>query len=511
MQSNSLPVKVDEDSQQETGNTKGEHTSQPGHGNPIFSIRKLISVFTRSLISLLLICGSIVVFISLNTSRPAPVREKADSRQPFVETVAVQASHSGIDFDVDGVVIPYKRIEVPVEVAGVVAERSEKCRIGHFIEKGDVLVQIASREYQLEVRQLEEQLEQAEASLNELELNIASRERKVAIAQETQKIKSRDLARMKQLNSRNVVTDTDVDASRLEELESRNSLQLELDQLEVEKATRKRLKSSRDLAAVQLERARFDEERCTVRSPISGVITQEPAEEGVFLQRGATVATVQDVSTMEIRCSLNMRQMKWLLNSKESHSTAARDGVTTTAANMYRIPPTPVTVQFTVDGTEYSWAGTLVSFDGAEVDRQTRLVSCRVYVRQSKGQASQSRSNSADQQETHQVSLMTGMFVKLLVHSRPQTELLQIPEAALNPGDDVWVVSPTKTVQDARAVKDSKMITGSLQRIPVRIAHTVGKTVLVYAGESLNAGDRVVVSPLTAPVNGILVQYGVNP
>ncbi len=506
MQSKSLPVKIDEISQQNADHTRGDCDSQPGQRKSAFSIRQLIPVFARSLVSLLLICGSLVVFISLNAGRHTPVREQAAPRQPIVETVAVQPALSGIDFKVDGVVIPFKRIEVPVEVSGVVSERSEKCRIGHFIEKEDVLVQIASREYQLEVRQLEEQLEQAEASLNELELNIASRERKVVIAQETLKIKSRDLARMKQLNSRNVVTDTDVDASRLEELESRNSSQLELDQLEMEKATRTRLKSSRDLAAVQLERARFDEERCTVRSPISGVITQEPAEEGVFLQRGATVATVQDVSTMEIRCSLNMRQMKWLLNSREVHSAGSTGSGLSSAANMYRIPPTPVTVQFEVDGTENSWEATLVSFDGAEVDRQTRLVSCRVYVRQSKGHANSASVNSHDQQ-TPQVSLMTGMFVKLLVHSKPQSELLQIPEAALNPGDEVWVVTPVEAAQETSSSQDSQLTSGSLRRVHVRVAHSVGDMILVYAGDLLNVKDQVVVSPLNAPVNDILVQF----
>ncbi|MEO9592956.1 hypothetical protein, partial [Rhodopirellula bahusiensis] len=247
---------------------------------------------------------------------------------------------------------------------------------------------------------------------------------------------------------------------------------------------------------------------------------------GVYLQQGATVATVQDVSTMEIRCSLNMRQMNWLWGSNPNQtadsSTADPSEVKSQSdADIYRIPETPVTVKFDVDGSEYSWKGSLRYFDGAEVDRLTRMVACRVYVHDPEGQLLTITGARHDSR----ISLMTGMFVELEIHAKPQNKLLELPETALYPGSQVWKVAPaevssadtqvkptsfseqtTKTTDDAK--KQGIQQQGTLKRVNVRVAQSKDDQVIVYESESLRAGDRVVVSPLASPVEGIAVNHG---
>ncbi|MAT68174.1 MAG: hypothetical protein CMJ58_01485 [Planctomycetaceae bacterium] len=520
----SSPAEID--GQSRLAKVAGAPDAAPKPTGSATLLQNLTTVLVRSLVSIGILGGSIATFVYLQATRPTPVPELADASVPEVQAAIVSSSNRGIDFEVDGVVIPFKRIEVPVEVEGVVAKRSENCRIGRYVQQGEVLVEIASVDYELEIRRLEELLEQAESNLTELALDIESREQKIALADETLKLKRLDLARAEKLLAKRASSQSNVEASQVDVLQARTSLQTESDQLTIAKATRQRLESARDLASVQLQRARVDQQRCTVRSPIAGVITQEPVEQGVFLQRGATVATVQDVSTMEIRCSLNMRQMNWLWSGgSTSHmpESAASTGASRTADHTegaYHIPPTPVTVKLEIDGAQYSWEGSLEYFDGAEVDRLTRLVACRVYVRDPQGQ-SQSRATLAPG-ASPRISLMTGMFVRLEVHATPRVKLLELPEAALYPGNNVWSVvpvadtgattaptttEPTVFTSTATTPGSPEYKTGELRHLPVRVAHTEGDKVLVYAGGGLREGDRVVVSPLAAPVDGSMVKH----
>ncbi len=84
--------------------------------------------------------------------------------------------------------------------------------------------------------------------------------------------------------------------------------------------------------------------------------------------------------------------------------------------------------------------------------------------------------------------LMIGAFVDVELLGRIRSEALSIPRAALYDGDTVWVV-------------DAK---GALERRQVEVGWALSEQVEVRSG--LSAGDRVVVSPLSAPVAGSLVR-----
>ena len=80
-------------------------------------------------------------------------------------------------------------------------------------------------------------------------------------------------------------------------------------------ARRTRLDAAIDLGLAQLDKAELELARTEIHAPIDGVITREGPEQGGYVQRGGTVAVVQDTSSMEIRCSLPMQQMNWLWQS----------------------------------------------------------------------------------------------------------------------------------------------------------------------------------------------------
>jgi multidrug efflux pump subunit AcrA (membrane-fusion protein) len=454
-------------------------------------VHRLGPVVFRSLVSVLLIAGSLAIFGMLGRGSPPPTRATTAAAKPMVEVLPVERHVGGIDFDVDGVVIPFQQVDVPAEVAGRIASRSDNCRIGRTVKRDELLLTIDPQDYELEVRRLQEQLKQAQAQLHELTVETAARQRQIELAREDLAIKQREVQRYENINDPGVYTKSELDSVRLKELQARDSVQTELDQLELLQSRHERLNSACDFVLAQLEKARLDLSRSKVRSPIAGVITREPLERGVYVQRGGTVAVVQNTSCMEIRCSLHMRQMQWLWQSAPRQQSAAASN------DAYHLPETPVTVFFEVGATRYAWKGSLAYFDGAQVDQKTRMVPCRVYVRDPGNVLIEAETDAAGLESTP-IALMAGMFVTVRVHARPALSLMRLPEIAVQPGNEVWTVRPN-SASGARS--------GRLHKTAIRVAHASRDVVLAYAhGSDLSPGDLLVVSPLASPVENASVE-----
>ena len=448
---------------------------------------RFFPIVGRSLLSILLIGVSVAVVMALGGAQRPRMKKPSGSVLPVVEVSTIQQHTGGIDFEVDGVVIPFREVEVPAEVAGQVCFKSDNCRIGHTVKQGEILLRIDPTDFQLEVRRLQQELTQAKANQHELTVEIGARGRQIKLAEEDLAIKKREVARYASIDDPGVYSESELDAARLKELQARDAVQTENDQLELFEARQERMAAAVQLVAAQLEKAELELSRTEIEAPIDGVVTQEIVEEGGYVQRGGAAVKIQDTSCMEIRCSLQMHEMYWLLRSA-SESTSSK-----TPRDAYRIPETPATVRFGVGGATYCWKGSFSYFDGGQVDKQTRMIPCRVYVREPlnfevENTAGQSRENLAT------LALMAGMFVKVTVHASPDLSLFELPETAIQPGNVVWTVD-----------KEGK--TFKLHETSIRVAHSLGDTVLAYVdGDALESGDLVVVSPLAAPVEGGAVQ-----
>jgi RND family efflux transporter MFP subunit len=447
----------------------------------------LLPVVGRSLLSIFLIGASIAVVMALGSAQRPQRKKPSDTILPLVEVSPILEHTGGIDFEVDGVVIPFREVEVPAEVAGQISFKSDNCRIGHTVKRGEILLRIDPTDFQIEGRRSQESLTQAKANQHELLVEIGARDRQIKLAQEDLDIKQREVVRYESIDDPGVYSKSELDAARLKELQSRDALQTENDQLELLEARKERLAAAVELAAAQLEKAQLDLSRTEIQAPIDGMVTQEIAEEGGYVKQGGPVVRIQDISRMEIRSSLRMREMHWLL-----HSTAEPTAPENTR-DAYRIPETPATVSFEVGSTTYRWQGSLSYFDGGRVDKQTRMIPCLVYIQDPLDYETHNGSGRL-KNSSAAIALMAGMFVKVTVHASPDLVLIELPEAAIQPGNTVWTVAPQGK-------------TGKLHQTTIRVAHSHADTVLAYVdGDGLDAGKLVIVSPLAAPVEGGTVE-----
>lgn len=440
----------------------------------------------RIIAPLAVLAGSVFVAGSIIASRKSPARAVEIVEAPAVDTATVQVHQGGLDIQVDGAVVPHREINLSAEVSGRVISKASDCRAGRYVTKGTLLVEIDPRNYELESRRLEREVEQAEASVQELDVEIENTQKLVALATEDTALQQRQLERLETLHGRGAVTASGLDDGRRAELASRNAqVQLE-NQLRMQQTSRSRLLSVQALANAKLDEAQLNLERTKVIAPIDGIICSESVQQDDFVQAGAKLVTVQDTSAAEVRCMLRMDELAWLWLADESGDRT--DEETQLAQRDWQLPRTPVTVCYTLGDQQYCWEGFLNRFEGVGLDEKTRTAPCRVLVPDPRrvrinGQASVLPGAGPR-------ALLRGMYVKVTVHAKPSIALLVVPERSVQPGNIVW------------RVRDGRLNVVSLNNVRL-----LDDAVVVPGNDTdLRPGDQIVVTPLAVANEGMAVQ-----
>ncbi len=445
----------------------------------------------------------------LYASRERPeARPSTVPTAPQVETIAARSHTEGLDLEVDGVVVPYRETHLSAEVAGRVISKSPACRAGRFVQQGTVLVEIDPRDYELQEKQLTEQVAQAEASLYEVQVERDNTKRMIVLAERDLEVQRRDIKRLQGLSGERVVTQAELDKALRGELAAENTRTNWRNQQLLHSARIRRLQSAIQLAKSQLEKARLDRERTKIIAPMDGIIVADLIEKDAYVQPGTRVVSLEDTSAVEVRCHLKMDEIYWLwdqgwqggetatgraprgplpnLEDGDPEKTAAkREG---SSWPLPAAPDTRVTVLYRLGGRQFVWNGHLDRYDGAGLDEKTRTIPCRIVVSEPRN-VHELAADSEDAAVTPP-SLMRGMYVRVHIHSHPKTDLVWIPDAAVRPGNRVWIFA-----------------NGFLEVRQLEVAGRWQEGVLVSATTSgVHAGDKIIASPLAVPVPGMPLQ-----
>lgn len=438
----------------------------------------------------ILILG-LVAFAVLRSTKAAPQNQRTQAVAPMVETVVVQPHTGGLEITVDGLVVPHREIDLAAEVTGRIAKRSDKCRAGTFVTAGTPLVEIDPRDYELEAERLRRELSQAAVQIEELDVEVSNTKALVRVAKEQYNLQRKDLLRQEQLASRKIISDSELEQTKRDELSALNSvIQLE-NQLQLLNTRRNRLVNAHDLCQSQLEKAQLDLARTKVVAPIDGVIIREMIEEDSYVQKGTSLVKIEDTSAVEVKCNLRMEDLYWLW----AQSNEMPEGDAGSITRDYQIPRAPVHVEYELGGRRYTWEGVLSRFDGIGLDERTRTVPCRVLVPKPREVLRVEGSGDPAFSSVGPPALVRGMYVTVNVHAQPRMTLLEIPHRALQPGNRVWQV-----------------VDGKLAIRKVRVADANDDLVLIYADESgLQPGMKLVCTPLAVAVDGMAVEEQAAP
>jgi multidrug efflux system membrane fusion protein len=216
-------------------------------------------------------------------------------------------------------------------------------------------------------------------------------------------------------------------------------------------------------AEAELEQARLQRARCELRAPFAGRVREKQVGTGQYLMPGDKLARLYSVDAAEIRLPLTLDQTAWLdLPMAYPDGTGPRSGPA-------------VTLTARVGGIERRWQGRIVRTEGA-LDPDTGLLHAVAEV--------------ADpyRPKAGQSPLLAGTFVQAEIEGRPWPELYALPQGALNAAGEAWLVDGT----------------GRLRQRRLDVLRTEPGRVLVRSG--LQAGERVVLAGVDAPVEGMAVR-----
>ncbi len=237
---------------------------------------------------------------------------------------------------------------------------------------------------------------------------------------------------------------------------------------DAEHAERAGVAALRDAEAA-LDQARHDLERTELRAPFAGRVREKHVDVGQFVERGTPVARLYAVDYAEVRLPIADHDLAFLDLALDHRGSAAP------------APGPEVVLSARFAGQEHRWQGRVVRTEG-EIDARSRLVHVVARVDDPYGRPEQGNTGQP------RPPLAVGLFVDAEIQGRTVPDAVVLPRAALRGADQVLVVDGEDRLRWRR----------------VTVLRGDREGVVVSGG--LAAGDRVVLSPLEAPVDGMAVR-----
>lgn len=444
----------------------------------------------RNIPFVLVLLLGVAAFIVLSNLKKPPETVDRLQAAPLVETCEVHASVENLQLDTDGQVVPFREISLSAQVAGRIVSKAPESQAGSFVRKGNQLLQIDPRDYELEIQRIQEQLKQTEVEIEELDVQRSNNEKLLTLAQQNLELQQQDVSRAEALIEKRASSQSTLDAARRARIQAENTLQTLRNELQLLETRRGKFLSNKDQLLVELEKAKINRERCDITAPMDGVITADMVETDDFVQPGTALLRLEDTGQVEVRFDLRLDQLRWIWEGtgRGFDPLSAADPLAG-AQTSYELPKLPITVGINVDGHRYVWDAILSRYDGAGLNPVTRTVPCIAIVKNPRAGRWQSN-QSVPPGLAGPPALLRGMFVNVHVDVPASQRLLRLPLVALRPDNVVWRVDGDQ-----------------LEVARVKVAQATESHVLVFSNLSdVAAGDQVIVTPLALALDGMEVR-----
>lgn len=238
------------------------------------------SSFFRALPPLGILAAGIASFLAISAAfKEQPSRGKPAERVPTAQVASVRGHAGGMTRGVDGTLVPYREIKIAAEVGGRIEKREAVCHAGNYVEAGQLLAVIDSRDYQREYDRLESEVRQAKVALAELEEEVRGAENLIKIATEDLKLRTREFNRLQKLQEKSAVSVSELEKAEQAKLAAENTLTTLRNHTRLLNVGRARFNSALELAIVKRSKAKLDLERTEIRAPAADVTACFRAED----------------------------------------------------------------------------------------------------------------------------------------------------------------------------------------------------------------------------------------
>ena len=217
-------------------------------------------------------------------------------------------------------------------------------------------------------------------------------------------------------------------------------------------------------AEAELVRAQRNLERTEIRLPYEGMVLSKDTDLGQFVSPGTRLGVAFATDYAEVRLPLTDQDLAFvdLPEATEIAETGAWDGP-------------PVTLSATRMGKPAEWQARIVRSEGV-VDEKSRVTYAVARI--------------DDPYRLHEagIPLPVGTFVTAEIAGRMMDEVIRVPRSALRSASQLLIVDEDNRIR----IRDVDVI-----RADARYA---------YIGDGAEAGERIAVSAIETPLNGMYVR-----
>lgn len=380
--------------------------------------KKWLKIFTPVAI----VVGALIVYQAMLAFKQPAEQKPLDNKPPLVEVRALNKENWQFKIRSQGIISPLYQTQLTTQVAAKVVKLNSVFIEGGFFSKGDVLVQLEDEDYKTQLKSAQANLAKAKAALKE------EKARGAVAEQEWQQM-----------------------------AEQATPLALRIPQLETETA-------NVASAQAQVEQARRNLERTTIRAPYDGIVVKRSAQLGQYLTAGSSVGLIYSTDIAEIRLPLSLEDSKYLNLRQKSVQTA----------------PAQVTLISQVGGNQQSWQAELVRNE-AVINEQTRMIYVVARLK-----------DPYNLTQQYQAPVHFGQFVEADINGRKVSDIVRVERSLLTVDQQLILLNDDSSIS---------LVTPQIIRSEAQF---------VYIDKGIRQGDKLIISSLSNPVEGMKVRVN-NP
>ena len=373
-----------------------------------------------------------------------------------------------------GNVEPAITLNSMAELSGEISYLHPNLKAGETIPKGTLVVRIEADDYELSLKQTQEDLKASRSSLRELEVEQKSTLRSLQLAQKNLEVGEAELGRLREIYERKLIAKSTVDAEEQKTLQLRQQVQDLQGRMDAYESRRQSIQAQIARAEQEVQNRTTILGRTEIRLPFDARIGTVSVDVNEFVAVGSPLFEAIDLKGVEITAQLPVGSMRKLVSHLEEQSQVVQQFVQTGGRINDSLGLT-ARVRLVGDMPNAVWDARVLRLSEAiDATRQTIGVVVgvdRPYEKIVPGK---------------RPPLLKGMYTAIDLLA-PERTAMVIPRKALHQG--------RLYLADA----DDRLL---IRQVEVQL----GQDDIVVVRSGLEAGERVIITDLTPVIEGMPLQ-----
>ncbi len=418
----------------------------------------------------------ILILVFFVGNRKAPVQNPPAELARHIRVIEVELEKFLPRVVGYGTVKPARVWNAVAQVSGQIEYVHPSFKKGAILPANTEIVRISDTDYTIAVKQAEANIRSAKARLKELEITEQNNKDALKIEEKSLSIKQQELGRKQELLKRGTIAQASLDQEQRDllnqekrVLDLKNSLKLLPTQREVQK-------EQLEVYETQLETAKLNKKRTSIRLPFAARISEANVEVTQYVGVGTMLGAADGLKTAEISAQVPLSNLTRLMQpylKNEQTATVSREAFEALRAKigLYAI------VRLNTGLKNVEWKA-VVSRTSDTIDPKTRAIGIIITV----------EDHYKKVIPGERPPLVKGMFVEVELRTLPLEGQLVVPRSAVH-DNQLYLLNNENR----------------LEIRPVNLSFSQGNLAVISGG--LKAGEKVVVSDLTPAIPNMLLKH----